>query len=197
MDLLEKRIISEGRVIGEDVLKVDMFLNHRIDPQLVDAIGAEFRRVFADKDITLVLTVEASGIPAAVACAREFGVPCLFAKKGRNRNVGKDVYECEVFSFTKGETYIMSVSKAYLTCADRVLIIDDFIAEGEATKGMLDIIRQAGASCEGIGIIIEKAFQSGGAKLRAEGYDIRSLAIIDEMREVPGGAPVIKFRHDR
>lgn len=195
MDLLEQRIMSEGRVIGKDILKVDMFLNHRIDPALTDAMGAEFRRIFADKDITLVLTVEASGIPAAVACAREFGVPCLFAKKGRNRNVGPDVYSSEVFSFTKGETYIMTVAKAYLTSADRVLIIDDFIAEGAASTGLLDIIGQAGASCEGIGIIIEKAFQSGGAKLRAAGYDVRSLAVIEEMSEVPGGAPVIRFRH--
>jgi len=178
MELLKQKIIEQGKTIGSDVVKVDMFLNHQIDVDLLCEIGKEFRRRFPSDKITKILTIEASGIGIACIAAQYFGVPVVFAKKGANRNVGDNIFKADVYSFTKGTTTTIGVSKDYLTADDHVLIIDDFMANGKAVHGLLNIINQAGASVEGIGIVIEKGFQPGGDALRSLGYDVQSLAII-------------------
>ncbi len=181
MNALETMILDKGLVLEGGILKVDMFLNHQIEPKLIMAMGRDFHEHFKDKPITKVLTVEASGIPIAMATALEFDVPVVFAKKGRHKNVGNDVYTSQVYSYTKGESYEINILKKYLTADDRVLFVDDFLANGAAAKGIIDIIGQAGASLLGIGIAIEKGFQDGGALLRGMGVDLYSLAIIDRM----------------
>ncbi|MCR5040767.1 MAG: xanthine phosphoribosyltransferase [Clostridia bacterium] len=181
MNCLEKRILEEGVVIGDDILKVDGFLNHRIDTVLLRQIGEDFYTLFKEKNINKILTVEASGIAIACYTADQFKVPVVFAKKGENRNIGKDVYTAEVFSFTKGRTYAVSVSKLYLGPDDRVLIIDDFLAEGNAVLGLKSIVEQAGGTVEGVGIAITKTFQNGEKKLLDAGLDVRSLAPIESM----------------
>lgn len=178
LQLLEDRIREQGEVIGDDIVKVDMFLNHRIDVDLLCEIGKEFRRLFPSEKINKILTIEASGIGIACIAAQYFGVPVVFAKKGIHRNVGNDIYTGEVFSFTKNQTTQIGVSKKYITAEDRVLIIDDFLANGAAVKGLIGICKQAGAEVEGIGICIEKGFQPGGKELREMGYHLESLAII-------------------
>lgn len=178
MELLKQKIIEQGKTIGSDVVKVDMFLNHQIDVDLLCEIGKEFRRRFLSEKITKILTIEASGIGIACIAAQYFGVPVVFAKKGANRNVGDNIFKADVYSFTKGTTTTIGVSKDYLSADDHVLIIDDFMANGKAVHGLLNIINQAGASVEGIGIVIEKGFQPGGDALRSLGYDVQSLAII-------------------
>ena len=178
LQLLEDRIREQGEIIGNDIVKVDMFLNHRIDVDLLCEIGKEFRRLFPSKEINKILTIEASGIGIACIAAQYFGVPVVFAKKGIHRNVGNDIYTGEVFSFTKNQTTQIGVSKKYITAEDRVLIIDDFLANGAAVKGLIGICEQAGAEVEGIGICIEKGFQPGGKELREMGYHLESLAII-------------------
>ncbi len=178
LQLLEDRIREQGEVIGSDIVKVDMFLNHRIDVGLLCEIGKEFRRLFPSEKINKILTIEASGIGIACIAAQYFGVPVVFAKKGIHRNVGNDIYTGEVFSFTKNQTTQIGVSKKYITAEDRVLIIDDFLANGAAVKGLIGICEQAGATVEGIGICIEKGFQPGGKELRKMGYHLESLAII-------------------
>lgn len=178
MELLKQKIIEQGKTIGSDVVKVDMFLNHQIDVELLCEIGKEFRRRFPSDKITKILTIEASGIGIACIAAQYFGVPVVFAKKGANRNVGDNIFKADVYSFTKGTTTTIGVSKDYLIADDHVLIIDDFMANGKAVHGLLNIINQAGASVEGIGIVIEKGFQPGGDSLRSLGYDVQSLAII-------------------
>ena len=183
MKLLEQRIAADARVIGSDILKVDMFLNHCIDVALIDEMGSELYRLFCDCGVNKILTVEASGIPIACAAARFFKVPVVFAKKGSHKNVGDDVYTAEVFSFTKGEPYVMKVAKSYLNKEDKILIIDDFLANGAAAFGLLELCAAAGAEIKGIGIGIEKGFQPGGKKLRDMGINLKSLAIIDEMSE--------------
>lgn len=181
MQLLEERIASEGKVIGTDILKVDMFLNHQIDVSLLDAMGQEFFRLFSGQNINKILTVEASGIAIAVETARYFKVPVVFAKKSIHKNVGSCLYSAKCYSFTHGAEYTMNVSRKYLSSTDRVLIIDDFLADGNAAEALLQIASDAGATVVGVGAAIEKGFQKGGSRLRAQGINLQSLAIIDSM----------------
>ncbi len=178
MDLLKQRIVEQGKAIDSDIVKVDMFLNHQIDVDLLCEIGKEFRRIFDSTEITKIVTIEASGIGIACIAAQYFSVPVVFAKKGANRNVGDNIYKADVYSFTKGVTTTIGISKDYISPDDRILIIDDFMANGKAVHGLINIINQAGASVEGIGIVIEKGFQPGGDALRSLGYRVESLAII-------------------
>ena len=183
MKLLEEKILACGKVLPGDVLKVDNFLNHQIDVGLVTELGNAFYKHFSLYNITKILTVESSGIALAFAAAQRFNVPVVFAKKGSHKNVGDNVYTCECFSYTKGTTYDVTVSKDYLTKEDKVLIIDDFLANGAACECLMNIIGQAGAELMGIGIAIEKGFQPGGEKLRRQGIDVQSLAIIESMTD--------------
>ncbi|MBO5858719.1 MAG: xanthine phosphoribosyltransferase [Clostridia bacterium] len=178
MELLKQKIVNEGKAIGSDVIKVDMFLNHQIDVDLLNEIGKEFKKRFSSDKITKIVTIEASGIGIACIAAQYFGVPVVFAKKGANRNVGDNLYKADVFSFTKGTTTTIGISKDYLSPDDHVLIIDDFMANGKAVHGLINILNQAGATTEGIGIVIEKGFQPGGDSLRSLGLKVESLAII-------------------
>ena len=181
MELLEQRILKDGSVRDGNVLKVGCFLNHMVDVELVDAMGAEFKRLFADAPITKVLTIEASGIAIAFPVAREFGVPMVFAKKTQTVNLDGDVYSTTVESFTHGRTYSIVVSRQFLEPSDHVLIIDDFLANGCAAGGLIDIVGQAGGTVEGVGVAIEKGFQPGGARLREQGVRLESLAIVERM----------------
>ena len=186
MELLEQRIIRDGVVEHGDVLKVGSFLNHQIDSELLDQLGAEFRRLFADAPINKVLTVEASGIAIAYATALHFGVPMVFAKKTQSLNIAGGVYSTRVKSFTHSRIYDVIISQQFLGPDDHVLIIDDFLAMGCALDGLLDITKQAGATVEGIGIAIEKDFQPGGRRIREKGYRIESLAIVESMNPETG-----------
>jgi len=182
--LLEERIAREAMVLGPDVLRVDMFLNHLIDTRLLDAMGREFYRLFeAERGrITKILTVEASGIAIACAAAAHMQVPVLFAKKGAgNKTLDRETYSAVIRSFTKDSLTNVSVAKRFLSAEDRVLIIDDFLANGAAVRGLREIIGQAGAQLLGVGVAIEKGFQPGGADLRNEGVRLESLAIVDSM----------------
>lgn len=179
INLLKKRIIEDGRIEGEDILKVDSFLNHQIDVQLFNEIGKEFEQRFAGKKINKILTIEASGIGIACIVAQYFKVPVVFAKKLFSSNIGKEIYSAEVFSYTKRTSYSIMVAKRFINEEDNILIIDDFLANGAATQGLIDIIDQAGANLEGIGIVIEKGFQDGGKILREKNVHLESLAIID------------------
>lgn len=181
MQLLKDRILKDGRVIGNDILKVDSFLNHQIDMKLMGAMGVELKKSFADRKITKILTVESSGIPIACVMGYLFEVPVVFAKKVEARNLDTEDYEGEVYSFTKGRSYIIRVSKKYLSSTDHVLIVDDFLANGKAVWGMKDIIDQSGAFLEGVGIVIEKGFQDGSKLLKETGIKVVSLAVIDSM----------------
>lgn len=181
MNFLEERIIKDGIVKEGNVLKVDSFLNHQMDIALIDQMGAEFKRRFADKPINKILTIEASGIGIACIVARHFNVPVVFAKKAKSINLDGDVYTAEVESFTHKNKNTVIVSKKYLTPKDHILIIDDFLANGCALQGLISIIKQAGAEIEGIGIAIEKGFQVGGKTIRNLGYQLESLAIVDGM----------------
>lgn len=181
MELLKQRILKEGKVIGKDILKVDSFLNHQIDIGLYNEMGREFKKLFQAQNITKIVTIEASGIGIACITAQYFNVPIVFAKKTVSRNLDQDTYESEVFSFTKGLHYKIRISKQYLQPDDRILIIDDFLANGNAVIGLKDLIDQAQAILVGVGIVIEKGFQSGGRLLRDMGINIQSLAIIQSM----------------
>jgi len=181
MNFLEERILKDGIIKEGNVLKVDSFLNHQMDVELLDEIGKEFYRRFADKKITKVLTIEASGIAIAYAAARCFGVPMVFAKKAKSINIDGDMYTAEVESFTHKNKNQVIVSKKFLSSDDRVLIVDDFLANGCALQGLISITEDAGASVEGIGIAIEKGFQYGGRSIRNLGYQLESLAIVDSM----------------
>ena len=183
MKLLEEKIATEGISVGTDILKVDMFLNHQLDVNLLDEMGKEFHRLFSDCGANKIVTIESSGIAIAVFTAKYFNLPALFAKKAQHKNVGNDVYSSKCYSFTHGKEYTMNVSKKYLKKGDKVLIIDDFMAGGNACNALIDIINQAGAEVVGIGIAIEKGFQPGGQALREKGYKLRSLAIIDSMND--------------
>ena len=179
MNFLEERIVKDGLVKEGNVLKVDSFLNHQMDVALLDEIGREFYRRFQDKKITKVLTIEASGIAIAYAVARCFGVPMVFAKKSKSVNIDGDMYTAEVESFTHKNRNQIIVSKKFIGEDDKILIIDDFLANGCALQGLISITESAGAEVEGIGIVIEKGFQPGGQKLRDAGYHVESLAIIE------------------
>lgn len=183
MKELEERIQTDGRVFGDSILKVDSFLNHQVDPVLMDHIGAAFAGLFHQESITKVLTLEASGIAPALAAAYHLGVPLIFAKKSGSHNIGSDVYSALVHSFTYDRDYTVQLSKAYLSFTDRVLIVDDFLANGAAIHGMLEMIQQAHASCVGVGVVVEKAFQDGGAKLRSSGLRVEALARIASMAD--------------
>lgn len=191
MNFLEKRILTDGVVKEGNVLKVDSFLNHQMDVALLDEIGAEFYRRFADLKITKVLTIEASGIAIAYAVARCFGVPMVFAKKAKSINIDGDMYTTEVESFTHKNKNQIIVSKKFLSSDDRILIIDDFLANGCALQGLISIAEEAGASVEGIGIVIEKGFQYGGRSIRNLGYRLESLAIVESM---DAAAQTVAFR---
>ena len=181
MNFLEERILKDGIVKEGNVLKVDSFLNHQMDVELLDEIGREFHRRFADKEITKILTIEASGIAIAYAVARCFGVPMVFAKKAKSINIDGEVYTAEVESFTHKNKNQIIVSKRFLSAEDKLLIVDDFLANGCALQGLISISEAAGASVEGIGIVIEKGFQFGGRSIRNLGYQLESLAIVDSM----------------
>ena len=183
MKLLEDRIRRDGKIRPGNVLKVDGFINHRIDVPFVSELGREFYRRFENDGVTKILTIEASGIGIACLTALHFGVPVVFAKKSRTSNLSPDVYTARVDSFTHGTTCDIVVSKEYLTPSDRVLIIDDFLALGNALVGLREITLQAGATLVGAGILIEKAFQSGGRMLREQGMRIESLARIASMTD--------------
>ena len=186
MNFLEKRILKDGVVRKGNVLKVDSFLNHQMDIALLEEIGREFHRRFLDKPITKVLTIEASGIGIAAFVAKEFGVPMVFAKKSKSVNIDSDTYSAEVESFTHKNTNQVLVSKKFLSPCDRILIIDDFLANGCALKGLISIVESAGAKVEGLGIVIEKGFQDGGKNIRNLGYHLESLAIVESMDEEKG-----------
>ena len=181
MNFLEQRILQDGIVKPGNVLKVDAFLNHQMDVQLLDEIGREFKRRFGHKKITKVLTIESSGIAIAVPVAREFGVPMVFAKKAKSVNIDGDTYVAEVESFTHKNTNRVIVSKKFLSPDDHVLIIDDFLANGCALQGLISIVEDAEACVEGCGIAIEKGFQDGGHRIRNLGYHLESIAIVDAM----------------
>ncbi len=186
MELLKDRIRKDGKIRGTEVLKVDSFLNHQMDVDLFDAIGAEFKRRFADCEVNKILTIEASGIGIACLAARHFHCPVVFAKKSQSRNISPDVYTARVESFTHGKVYDVVVSKEYLNPGDKILLIDDFLANGEALRGLAKLVSDSGAQLVGAGIVIEKAFQPGGDNLRAGGMRIESLARVSAMSETDG-----------
>ena len=181
MRLLEERIKEDGQVRPGNILKVDSFLNHQLDVSMLEQLGKEFFERFKDKGITRILTIEASGIALACLAAQYFKVPVVFAKKAKSKNLDGELYTSTVHSFTYGKDFTVTLSKKFLTKDDTVLLIDDFLAVGKAMRGLIDICGQAEANIAGIGIAIEKGFQSGGKELREMGFDVYSLAIIDEM----------------
>ena len=181
MRLLEERIQRDGVVKAEGVLKVDSFLNHQMDISLFNEMGAELKRLFADAPINKILTIEVSGIGIAAIVAQHFGVPVVFAKKAQSINLDGEMYTTRIQSFTHGKIFNVIVSKKYIGPEDHVLIIDDFLANGCALDGLIEIVESAGATVEGIGIAIEKGFQPGGKSLRERGYRLESLAIVDAM----------------
>ncbi|QEY34362.1 xanthine phosphoribosyltransferase [Caproiciproducens galactitolivorans] len=191
MELLKERIRRDGKVKEGNVLKVDSFLNHQIDIALLNEIGKEFKRLFSKEKITKIITIEASGIAIACIAAQYFGVPVVFAKKTESKNIDGDIYTSKIMSYTHGNEYTAMLEKRFVSPNDRILILDDFLATGKAQRGLLDIARQSGASVAGIGIVIEKGFQGGGDRLRAEGYNLQSLAIIDRMEN-----GVVTFREE-
>ena len=191
MNCVEERVLKDGIIKEGNVLKVDSFLNHQMDISLFNEMGAEWKRRFQDKHITKILTIEASGIGIACVVAQHFNVPVVFAKKSQSINLDGEMYTAQVESFTHKRTNQIIVSKKFLNENDRVLLIDDFLANGCALLGLIQIVQAAGATVEGIGIAIEKGFQSGGRIIRNLGYQLESLAIVEEMDHVTGN---IKFR---
>lgn len=183
MKLLEERIIKDGAFLGKDILKVDSFLNHQIDVELLCEMGKEWKRLYEGVEIQKILTIEASGIGIACMAAKEFSVPVVFAKKSKSINVGNDFYSAKAYSFTHQNTNDIIVSKKYLTKGEKVFIIDDFLANGAALAALVEICKEAGVEIVGIGIAIEKWYQGGGDKIRAQGYRIDSLAKIKAMDE--------------
>ncbi|MDP7991153.1 xanthine phosphoribosyltransferase [Bacillus sp. MHSD_36] len=178
MKVLQEKILNEGKVLSGDVLKVDAFLNHQIDPVLMQEIGKEFAKRFKEENITKIVTIESSGIAPAVMAALELGVKVIFARKRKSLTLQDNMYVANVYSFTKQETNEISLSRNHIDESDRVLIIDDFLANGQAALGLMSLVEQAGASIAGIGIVVEKAFQDGGKKLREQGVRVESLAEI-------------------
>ena len=181
MRLLEERILKDGNVKAGNILKVDSFLNHQMDTILYREIGKEFYRLFADCGVTKILTIEASGIGIACVTAQFFDCPALFAKKSKTKNIDGEIFTSEVESYTHGGSYQIMVAKKFLSPEDRVLVVDDFLAKGNALRGLMDVVTQAGATLAGCGIVIEKGFQEGGQMLREKGVRLESLAIIDNM----------------
>lgn len=192
MKLLQERIVKDGQIEAGNILKVDSFLNHQIDVSLLEEIGKEFHRQFAGQTVNKILTIEASGIAIACIAARYFNVPVVFAKKSRSLNIAGDVYTAKVESFTHKNTNDIIVSKKFLSPEDRILIVDDFLANGKAILGLCQLVEQAGATLVGAGVVIEKGFQDGGKRIREAGIDLRSLAILEEMDVNTG----IRFREE-
>lgn len=186
MKLLEERIRKDGKVKQGNVLKVDAFLNHQMDVQLFKEMGKEFQKRFANEEINKILTIEASGIGVACMVADVFNVPVVFAKKTQTKNIAGDVYTTQVESFTHGRIYDIIVSKEYLGKDDKVLVIDDFMANGKALEGLIQLVKDSGATLVGAGIVIEKGFQPGGDMLRNQGVHLESLAIVESMDETTG-----------
>ena len=193
MQLLKDRIRKDGKIKSGDVLKVDSFLNHQMDIKLFEEIGKEFKRRFSDVSINKILTIEASGIGIACIVAQYFDVPVVFAKKSKTKNIAGDVYTTKVESFTHGKVYDIMVAKEFLGAGDKVLLIDDFLANGKALEGLAAVVKDSGAELVGAGIVIEKGFQPGGDHLRADGIRVESLAIVESMDEKTGS---IRFRGD-
>lgn len=183
MQLLKDRIVKDGVCVGSDTIKVDSFLNHQIDVTLLDKIGETLYKRFKEQNITKILTIEASGIAVACMTARYFGVPVVFAKKTEPSTMTQGFYSAQVKSFTKNKISDVVLSKEYLCANDQILIIDDFLAHGEALGGLINLTEQAGATVRGAGIVIEKAFQGGGVKFRERGLRIESLAVINSIRD--------------
>lgn len=186
MKLLEERIRKDGTVKAGNVLKVDSFLNHQMDIDLFNEMGKEWARLFADRKITKILTVEASGIGIACVAAQHFHVPVVFAKKSQSVNIDGEVYSTKIESFTHKRVYDVIVSKKFLHPEDHILIIDDFLANGCALEGLIDIVNKAGVSVEGVGIAVEKGFQKGGDLIRSKGIRVESLAIVESMDDKTG-----------
>ena len=191
MQQLKERILREGRVLPANIIKVDGFLNHRVDTALMRDLADEFAKYFDVKNITMVLTAEASGIALATICAERYGVPMVFAKKAKSDNIEGGLYQSDIFSYTYKKKVTLLVSQDWITKDDKVLIIDDFMAKGYAMRGLIDIVNKAGAQLAGIGVAVEKGFQDGGDSLRREGYPIKSLSVIDSAEN-----GVIRFRED-
>ncbi|AKG37224.1 xanthine phosphoribosyltransferase [Paenibacillus durus] len=183
MELLKQKVMNEGIVLAKGVLKVDSFLNHQMDPFLMREIGREFKELFAEEGITKVLTIESSGIAPGIMAALEFGVPLIFARKQKSLTLTEDIFVEKVYSFTKRETNEITVSKKFVCSGERVLIVDDFLANGEAAFGLARIVEQAGASVAGIGIVIEKSFQPGRKLLQEAGYRVESLVRIASLED--------------
>ena len=191
MQELKERIIKEGRVLPGNIIKVDGFLNHRIDTRLMSNIAEEFGRHFNMDEVTLILTAEASGIALATMVAQRFGKPLIYAKKAKSDNIEGGLYQSDIHSYTYKKKVTLLVSKEWFSADEKVLIIDDFMANGEAMRGLCDIVSAAGATLVGIGCAVEKGFQGGGDRLRAAGYNLKSLAIIESAE--PGN---VVFRED-
>lgn len=183
MKLLENRIREDAEVLPGNILKVSNFLNHQIDVKLMDQMGEEFARLYKDTPVTKILTIESSGIAVAYSVAQKFGVPLVFAKKHKSSNVNEDVYSAKVWSFTHNQEYTVVVSKKYISSCDKILLVDDFLANGAALNGLIKIVDDAGAKVQGICIAIEKGFQNGGKELREKGFRVESLAIVDKMTD--------------
>ena len=183
MDELKARILTEGKVLPGNIIKVGSFLNHRIDTALMGRMADEFANHFDISKITKILTIEASGLALAAVCSYKWGVPLLFAKKAKSDNIENGIICCEIYSYTYKKSVKVMVESELLQSTDNVLIMDDFLANGEAIRGLTDIVKQAGASLEGIGIAVEKGFQGGGDKFRKAGVDIYSLAVIDSVED--------------
>lgn len=181
MHALEQKILAEGIVLSEEVLKVDSFLNHQIDPVMMQLIGQEFARLFKDAGITKIITIEASGIAPAVMAGLELGVPVIFARKYQSLTLKDDLYRSKVFSFTKQTESTIAISNKHISSTDKVLVIDDFLANGQAALGLADLIHQANAEVVGIGIVIEKSFQPGRDLLLEKGYRVESLARVKSL----------------
>jgi xanthine phosphoribosyltransferase len=181
MKLVKEKIIKDGDLLNGQIIKVDSFLNHQIDVNMLNEIGKEFYNRFEDQKIDKILTVEASGIAIAVIAAQYFEVPVVFAKKTDSKNLDNETYESEVYSYTKDKTYTIRVSKRYLNEGENILILDDFLAKGKAAEGLIDILNQAQCNLSGVGIVIEKGFQDGGQIIRNKGIKLESLAIVESI----------------
>ncbi len=186
MQLLKDKIVKEGRVLPGNIIKIDGFLNHRVDTSLMRAMSKEFARLFDTSEVNVVMTVEASGIPLGTIMAEELGVPLVFAKKAKSDNIEGGLFSSEIYSYTYKKKMTLIVSGQWLGPNDKVLVVDDFLANGEALRGVVDIINQAGAELVGMGVAVEKGFQAGGARLREQGINLKSLAIIESADEENG-----------
>lgn len=183
MELLENRIKKDGEVLPGNILKVSSFLNHQIDVELMEQMGEEFYRIYKNSPVTKIITIESSGIAVAYSVARQFGKPLVFAKKNQTSNVNEDVFSTKIYSYTHNQEYNVVISKKFISPNDNILLVDDFLANGKALNGLINIVEQAGAKVCGICIAIEKGFQDGGKLLREKGYQVESLAIVEKMTD--------------